>query len=182
METTYLSAAETAKLVRAALKRSFPGVKFSVRSENYSGGCSVNVGWIDGPLTREVEPIAKMFEGKRFDGSIDMGWSASLWLMPDGTATVASDPGSTGSGGYSRPVREWMPHPDAKLISTGAFVFCNRQTSPALKDRVRGYIARRGGWQSVYRAQDEDQAVYIVSHRAKVAAGALVVVKEGAST
>jgi hypothetical protein len=32
-----LSVAETAKLVRAELKTTFPGVKFSVRSSSYSG-------------------------------------------------------------------------------------------------------------------------------------------------
>lgn len=34
----YLSCAETAKLVRQALKEAFPGVKFGVRSSTYSGG------------------------------------------------------------------------------------------------------------------------------------------------
>lgn len=36
----YLSCAETAKLLRQALKESFPGVKFSVRSSVYSGGAN----------------------------------------------------------------------------------------------------------------------------------------------
>ena len=45
----YLTAAETAKLIRKALKASFPGVKFSVRSKSYSMGASVNVSYIDGP-------------------------------------------------------------------------------------------------------------------------------------
>lgn len=40
MEKTYQSCAETAKLLRQALKESFPGVKFSVRSSTYAGGAS----------------------------------------------------------------------------------------------------------------------------------------------
>lgn len=35
---TYLSAAETAKLIRAQLKAKFPGCKFWVRSHTYAGG------------------------------------------------------------------------------------------------------------------------------------------------
>jgi hypothetical protein len=178
MKTTYLAVAETAKLIRAQLKTAFPAVKFSVRSSSYSGGCSVNVKWTDGPTVDEVEPVAKMFQGRRFDGMIDMGWNASLWLLPDGTATVASDPGSTGSAGVFAAERNWMPHPDAKLISTGAFVFCDRDTSADLRSRVRAFVRRRGGWQMVRRAQDEDQAVYMVAHRAKVAAGCLLVRKD----
>jgi hypothetical protein len=41
----YLTTAETASLVRAALKDSFPGVKFSVRSHVYSGGSSIRVSY-----------------------------------------------------------------------------------------------------------------------------------------
>ncbi len=178
MKTEYLSVAETAKLVRKALAKAFPGVKFSVRSESYSGGCSVNVRWTDGPLTREVETVAKMFEGKRFDGMIDMGWSASLWLLPDGSATVASDPGSVGSMGVCQAVREWMPEPGAKLISTGAYVFCTRDVSRELTERVRNWIKRRGGWEAIWRARDEEQAIHMVGRRSRIVNGALFVAKD----
>ena len=179
MRAEYLGVAQTAKLVRAALARAFPGVKFSVRSQSYSGGCSVNVRWTDGPTEGRVSPVAKQFEGKRFDGSIDLGWSASLWLLPDGTATVASDAGSAGSGGSASPVREWMPHPEARLICTGAWVFCTRETGPALAARVRAFVARRG-WQRVPMAHDAEHAEMLVAHRAMLTPdGALVVVKHG---
>lgn len=68
----YLTTAETAKLVRAALKAKFPGVKFSVRSENYAGGASIRIHWVDGPLAVEVDAIAKKFEGATFDGMRDL--------------------------------------------------------------------------------------------------------------
>jgi hypothetical protein len=57
----YVSVAETAKQVRAALKKAFPGVKFSVRSTSYSGGSSVSVGWTDGPQTTEVDKVVQPF-------------------------------------------------------------------------------------------------------------------------
>jgi hypothetical protein len=69
---TYLSCAETAKLLRAALKQHFPGIKFSVRSDTYSGGASIRVAWQDGPLTRAVNDVADAFSGATFDGMIDL--------------------------------------------------------------------------------------------------------------
>jgi hypothetical protein len=47
--TQYLSCAETAKLVRAALKESFPGVKFSVKSSTYAGGASIMLPTLTAP-------------------------------------------------------------------------------------------------------------------------------------
>lgn len=67
----YLSCAETAKLVRAALKESFPGVKFSVRSSVYSGGASINVNYVDGPTYDQVKAVVSVFEGSYFDGMTD---------------------------------------------------------------------------------------------------------------
>ena len=66
----YISVAATAKLVRHALKREFPGVKFSVRSTSYSGGSSVRVGWTDGPqaaaVDKAVEPCTEGGYRSRF--------------------------------------------------------------------------------------------------------------------
>jgi hypothetical protein len=74
-DTKYYSTTETAKLVREALKGfkfQYPGVKFSVRSHLYAGGSSIQVGWTDGPLAREVDAVVKRFEGATFDGMIDL--------------------------------------------------------------------------------------------------------------
>lgn len=67
----YLTCAETAKLVRAALKEAFPGVKFSVRSSVYAGGASINIEYTDGPSASQVEGIAQAFQGAYFDGMTD---------------------------------------------------------------------------------------------------------------
>jgi len=67
----YFSCAETAKMVRAALKESFPGVKFSVKSSVYSGGASINIRYTDGPTYDQVKLVAGMFEGAYFDGMTD---------------------------------------------------------------------------------------------------------------
>jgi hypothetical protein len=145
MKTTYLSAAETAKLIRAQLKKHFPGTKFSVRSDTYSMGASVDVTWTDGPAAPLVEAIAGQFSGSNFDGMIDMKTGHSSWLMPDGTACVASDPGTTGSAGSRSPERNWMPDPDAKLVHFGAdYVHTHRRHSRALIERIVSRLAAKG--------------------------------------
>lgn len=69
--SNYLSCADTAKLLRQALKEAFEGVKFSVKSKNYSGGASITVGWTDGPNSSQVKAVTDCFEGAYFDGGID---------------------------------------------------------------------------------------------------------------
>ena len=137
MTTEYLSAAETAKLVRAALKRGFAGVRFSVRSHTYAGGASIAVEWTDGPTAKVVEAVTEQFAGGRFDGMIDMKISLDHWLLPDGTATIARNPGTEGSKGTIPAERQDRPHPEARLVRFSAdFIFCTRRHSPELVARV----------------------------------------------
>lgn len=145
MKTTYLSTAETAKLIRAALKRAFPRIKFSVRSSNYSGGSSITVGWKDGPATVAVDAVVKQYSGADFDGSIDLKTGYSCWLLPDGSAVIASHEGTSNSGGHIPAVRQWMPHPEAKLVRFGAdFVFTTRDMSADLLRRAVARLAAKG--------------------------------------
>jgi len=72
MTRRYISVVDTAKLIRAALKENFPGVKFSVRSSQYAGGASINISWTDGPAQQDVRPITQPFAGATFDGMIDL--------------------------------------------------------------------------------------------------------------
>ena len=70
--TRTISRVETAKLVRKALKAKFPGHKFSVRSESYSMGSSINVFWTDGPTQDEVSQVTSPFAGCEFDAMQDL--------------------------------------------------------------------------------------------------------------
>jgi hypothetical protein len=178
--THYLRPAETAKLVRAALAKAFPGIAFSVRSKTYSGGASIYVRWTDGPLLSEVERVARQFEGQRFDGGIDLGWEADLWLLPDGTCVVARDPGSVSSGGAHRPVQGEMPHPDAKLIRTGVWVVCLRDESPELVARCAAYVARNGRRHIEHMPEHftAREAAHYLARRAKLVGGTLYVMKD----
>jgi hypothetical protein len=116
VEPKYLSCAETAQLVRAALKRTFPGVTFSVRSSTYSGGASITVSWTDGPTYDEVNRIAHGFSGASFDGMIDLK-------------------------SYHVSVLDGQP-----VHFGADFVFCTRQFSDALVQRAARYANVRYGW------------------------------------
>ena len=72
MMKKYLTCAETAKLVRKALKAEFPKIKFSVRSKTYSGGASIRVSWTDGPAEPTIKAIVNRYQGADFDGMIDL--------------------------------------------------------------------------------------------------------------
>lgn len=145
MQTHYLSCAETAKLVRAALKKSFPATRFSVRSNSYAGGASIDVSWLDGPTDEMVRHVARAFMGARFDGSIDLKINVQNWLMPDGTVAIASNPGTSENGGCISPEREWMPHPEAKLVSFGAdYIHCKRSFSAKFLRQAANRLVRKG--------------------------------------
>ena len=89
IETTrYLGAAETAKLMRAALKAAFPGAKISVR---LSRGNATYVSWTDGPTVRDVQAITHEFESQTFNSSEDMREytnAGQLLSNPDGSVVV----------------------------------------------------------------------------------------------
>ena len=126
----YLSCANTAKLIRVAIKKAFPGIKFSVRSSVYACGASINVDWTDGPSTAAVEQVAKVYAGGEFDGMIDMAYSKEAWLMPDGSAAYGSSPGSQGSMGVDPGFNYPAPAPEAKKVHFGSdYVFCNKNYS-----------------------------------------------------
>jgi hypothetical protein len=60
-----------AKNMRVELKRAFPGIKFSVKTSQYSGGDSVRIYWADGPAAVQVERITNKYSGGSFDGMTD---------------------------------------------------------------------------------------------------------------
>lgn len=123
----YLSVVDTAKLVRKALKRAFPLTKFSVRSDSYSMGAAIDVGWTDGPTAAQVEAITNPFRGAGFDGMIDLKTYNTSWLEDDGTATLAHDRGTAESRG-SMPERIGSRRtPGARLVHFGAdYIHTNR--------------------------------------------------------
>lgn len=142
----YFTTAETAKMIRAALKAAFPAVKFSVRSKSYSGGSSVRVNWTDGPTSERVSDVVSVFNGHGFDGSIDLGYSISAWIL-DGEIIGTRSTGTTGSGGHVSPWGTIAPHDDAELVSFAGSVVVDRSISPTLARRCAAQIAHYYGVQ-----------------------------------
>lgn len=139
MHATLISPADTAKLVRAALKRSFPRTKFSVRTDAYAGGATVRVSWTDGPAAKLVERVTGTFAGKRYDPVADVERGVDHWLMPDGSAVVAPPADAFGNRGPTPPC------PGARLVYFGAgAVSCTRRYSDALTARAIAKMRRDG--------------------------------------
>lgn len=69
---TKSTAANTAVAIRQELKNKFPGIKFSVTSDNFSMGNSVDIRWTDGPTSDEVDSITSKYQYGHFDGMTDM--------------------------------------------------------------------------------------------------------------
>lgn len=62
----HYSCADTAKLIRTALKKAFANTTFSVRSEPGTFA-AIRIRWTDGPTTQEVKAAVKPFEGRELD-------------------------------------------------------------------------------------------------------------------
>jgi len=120
----YLTCAESAAMLRASLKRNFPGVKFSVRSKTYSGGASVRIGWNNGPTTEQVNRVACRFEGADFDGMQD--------LKTNKTQLLVDERGD---------VRE--------VIFGSDFIFCDRNVSESIEAGI--VAALRENWEPKQR-------------------------------
>lgn len=76
MKKTYKTeAAQVAALIKAELKVLYPSIAFSVKSQTYAGGNSVDVKYFKGknsPDQKEIEKVAYKFKAGHFDGMTDM--------------------------------------------------------------------------------------------------------------
>lgn len=77
-----LSTKECAAYIRTALKVTFPGVKFSVRSEAYT---DIRVSWTDGPTVKQVDALVIGWKSKSFDGMTDSTTYNTRKLVTDAT-------------------------------------------------------------------------------------------------
>lgn len=66
------SHAGAAKTLKAELQTAFPGIKFSVKSDSFSMGDSVNVSYEDGPAYHIVDDIASKYQYGHFNGMEDI--------------------------------------------------------------------------------------------------------------
>lgn len=76
-----------AKNIRVELKKAFPKVKFSVKSESFAGGNAIRVNWEDGPTSAQVEEITSKYKAGTFDGMTDCyNYQFSYWSEAFGNA------------------------------------------------------------------------------------------------
>jgi hypothetical protein len=84
--TDYLPYQESVKMLRDAIKRNFPEVRFSV-AKSYQRGTSVRVRYAYGPPVSVVDRIAQRFHGRDFDGMTDSNSYPSA-LLADAAGNV----------------------------------------------------------------------------------------------
>lgn len=82
--TEYPGVAETAKLVRRALREAFPARVFAVRPHRYPGGASVSVKWTGPPPAAEVDNVVRPYAGAEFNVMTEAKADRLAWLAPDG--------------------------------------------------------------------------------------------------
>ncbi len=158
---TSLSCAETAKLVRAALKARFPRVKFSVTSKTYSMGASMNVTWTDGPTSKAVEAITTQYVGSDFDGSIDLKVASTHWLMPDGSVTFASTQGTQGSGGCIASVKTEQPEGAVRVRFGADSIWVHRKYSPRAEALIEARATYWAGFERDEQRREYNKWTYI---------------------
>ena len=144
-EYTYISATDAAKYVRAALKRAFPGAKFSVRTRDAT---EIVVGWVDGPSVPMVKTIVERYRGGSLDGMIDLAYNWLSWLNPTtGEAAFAYTAGTYGNGGSDPPAQALNPWPDVGiLVSFGSkyTVYNRRYSRAAIEKAIAGVVQEYG--------------------------------------
>lgn len=64
--------AAAAKAMRTDLKKAFPTTSFSVRARSFAGGDAVDVEWMDGPSSKEVNSVIGKYQYGHFDGMQDL--------------------------------------------------------------------------------------------------------------
>lgn len=94
---------DVAKIVRAYLKKTYPGVKFSVRSDSYSGGSAVRVSvpytWTH-EQERELWSTLSPWGSSGFDGMTDNSYSKGHTMCPEHFVTLIQVDAHFGTDGY----------------------------------------------------------------------------------
>lgn len=61
-----------ARDAKQLLKKKYPTIEFSVRSDNFANGNSVHISWNLGPTSDEVDKLVSKYQYGHFDGMIDL--------------------------------------------------------------------------------------------------------------
>lgn len=95
-----------AKNIRIELARAFPGIKFSVKSRRFSGGDAIDVSWIDGPVSAQVDEIIDRYSAGSFNGSDDSyNYARNAWIEAFGDAKYVHSQRSMSDAAIGRAIR-----------------------------------------------------------------------------
>ena len=139
MASKYISVAETAKLVREALKKRYPKTVFSVRSKSYSGGASIDIAWVDGPAEASVDDLVARYRGADFDPMQDLKTVRSAYNAQGQEVRYGAD-----------------------------YIFCRRGYSAAVLQRYAETTWREWGWEHpipAIEAGDKGEARFLSQKR-----------------
>lgn len=101
--------------IRRMLKAAFPGVKFSVRSESFSGGNSIDIRWTDGPRVADVDAIVDPFSAGSFNGMDDSyTYKTSPWTELFGSAKYVHSHRDYSDETIAEVITQEWPNPDRR--------------------------------------------------------------------
>ena len=121
-DVRHVSANETAKLVRAILKRRNPNLKIGVRMNRYAGGVSIDISvpkHVGDATLKFISETVEPFCGTGFDGMIDLSFYKDSWLNFDGSASKGQCGGTTGSKGTVEPYAHPQPFASSEMVHFG---------------------------------------------------------------
>lgn len=131
-KTAWVPSVEVAKYVRAILKEKFSGRKFSVRKDQSTGTIRIDVDvsglGSDGAqsLVREVQNEIGFLHGEGFDGMIDMRYSRTHYLLPNGQIIFGGTEGTGNSGGVYERQEIAAPEGAIPVRLANDFIFVQR--------------------------------------------------------
>lgn len=123
-----------AKNIRVELKREFPGVKFGVTSDSFSGGNSINVDWTDGPTSKQVDAVINKYQQGSFDGMTDCyNYENNLFADVFGGAKYVHGQRRSTPEAYNKTAQD-MGYKEAMFnVNTGSFDGVDYATNEAIK-------------------------------------------------
>lgn len=102
----YAGTTFVARNVRADLKKHFPGIKFSVKSDR----STINVRWTDGPTSEAVCDVIKRYKSGHFDGMTDCyQYEESAWNDVFGGVRYVFESRSYSDAAVARAIAEAAP-------------------------------------------------------------------------
>lgn len=139
-QTQWIETTQVAKIIRTMLKNNFPGQKFSVKSQSYSGGSSIDVNYTDGPSSDSVKALVGHLHGCGFDGMIDLQYYHRHALLTDGSIVMVGTEGTTGSGGVHNAWRSEMPPGAVEVNLNVSYLFVNRTLSSEAREKLEALV------------------------------------------